>query len=502
MTTFSRVLPPSPATTLDEYISSGGGAGLERARVADPDAIVAEIEASGLRGRGGAGFPTGRKWRTVRQYGTGAASPTTVVVNGAEGEPGSFKDRSIMRANPFAVVEGALIAADTVGARRIVIALKSTFTAELEIMRRAVAAAEDLEWTRGIAIEVFAGPPEYLFGEETGLLEAIEGRPPFPRIAPPFRRGVDDAFESGATADGLAAGDEPAAGSGATKSAAGVELAGPNVDTSGAPTLVDNVETLANVPTIVRDGADWFRSVGTADSPGTIVCTVSGQTPRHGVGEFPMGTSLRAVLETIGGVDVERVGAVLVGVSNAVLDRSQLDVALTYEDFARIGSGLGTAGFIVYDESVDVIGVAAAASRFLAVESCGQCTPCKADGLTIADGLAAVVAGETTFTDAQAGVADALRTVADGARCNLASQQQAVVGSILDELAPSAGAGTTTAATPGEAPPVVGIRDLVDGRFELDTNQLTKQPDWTFDETDSGQFPADRLGTPVTAANP
>ena len=482
MTQADRVLPAKSLTALDDFVAARGGSdAIERAAALGPDAVIDLVAKSGLRGRGGAGFPTGRKWRTVRDYSHGAFASPTVVVNGAEGEPGSFKDRSIMRANPFAVIEGALIAANVVGAATVVIALKTSFTVETSIMENAVRAVEQAGWNGSITLEVFGGPSAYLLGEETGLLEAIDGRPPFPRIAPPFRRGVDEQFEPGREIDGT------------TRSAADLELAGPSDAATAAPTLVDNVETLANIGGIIRHGADWFRELGTEDSPGSMVCTVSGQTPRHGIGEFPMGTSLRTVLETVGGVDIDHVGAVLIGVSSPTLDRTQLDVALTYEAFQAIGSALGTGGFIVYEDAAALLPVAAGVARFLAVESCGQCTPCKSDGRAIADGLARIAQGGSDQASAWNEVEDALETVADGARCNLASQQQAVVGSLLPRLADA------NSATPADADPVpiVGIRDLVDDRFELDTDQLRKQPDWSFDEVDSGQAPADRINSPA-----
>ncbi len=482
MTQTDRVLPAEPLVSLDDFVAARGeGDAIERATSLGPDMVIDAVTNSGLRGRGGAGFPTGRKWKTVRDYGQGASGTTTVVVNGAEGEPGSFKDRSIMRANPFAVIEGALIAAHVVRAEKIVIGLKSSFAIEASIMRNAISAVERAGWNGSITLEVFGGPSAYLLGEETGLLEAIDGRPPFPRIAPPFRRGVDEQLEPGREDDDT------------TRSAADLELAGPSDATTAAPTLVDNVETLANIGGIVRHGTEWFREFGTADSPGTMVCTVSGQTARHGVGEFAMGTSLRTVLETIGDVDVDRVGAVLIGVSSPVLDRTQLDVALTYESFQAIGSSLGTGGFIVYSDTADLLGVAAGAARFLAVESCGQCTACKSDGRIIADALARMIEGDSDRDGARREIEDALETVADGARCNLASQQQAVIGTLLPRLA------STASSQPNgrEISPIIGIRDLVDGRFELDTDQLRKQPDWSFDDVDSGQAPADRIDSPV-----
>ena len=169
--------------------------------------MIAEVEASGLRGRGGAGFPTGTKWRTVAAYGSSVLA-TTVVVNAAEGEPGTFKDRAILRANPYAVLEGALIAAHAVGANEIVFATKARFVEELRRVRSAVDELTNAGWTKDVTISIVEGPAEYLYGEETALLEVIDGRPPFPRIAPPYRRGVvevltddDVGSESGLAAD-------------------------------------------------------------------------------------------------------------------------------------------------------------------------------------------------------------------------------------------------------------------------------------------------------------
>ncbi len=234
-----------------------------------------------------------------------------------------------------------------------------------------------------VEVSVVTGPYEYLFGEETALLEVIDGRPPLPRIAPPYRRGVVEVVEHD---------DDVASGSG---SSAHVEMAGPDHETSAPPALVDNVETLANVAHIVAEGAAWFRELGTEASPGTIVCTVTGDVVRPGVGEIPLGTSVREAIDVVaGGPDAEHpVKAVLNGVSGAPLPAALLDTPLTYEDMAGVGSGLGTASLIVVGEGTDMTAVAAGAARFLAVESCGQCTPCKVDGLVLADALDRLCAG-------------------------------------------------------------------------------------------------------------
>lgn len=472
----ARVLPPTPLTTLAGYRaeSPSGGEALAAARKVGGEAVVAELEASGLRGRGGAGFPTGTKWRTVAEF-SSANVAATVVVNGAEGEPGTFKDRAILRSNPFAVLEGALIAADAIGADRVVIALKETFTTERRAVEAAIAEAAAAGWCDGVDVAVATGPSEYLFGEETGLLEVLDGRPPFPRLAPPFRHGVD---EVGPVPD------EPG----------GTELARPGPSGS-PPALASNVETFANVAGIVTRGADWFRELGTAESPGTIVCTISGSTQRHGVGEFAMGTPLEDVIGALGGGarDERRLVAALSGVANPIVPAELFGTPLTYEDMTAIESGLGAAGFIVFDDSVDLAAVAAGASRFLAVESCGQCTPCKQDGLALADILARVAASDATDDDL-AEVAERANTVSTEARCFLAHQHERVIASVL-RFFPDVLRRHLDPDTPAVAPePLVPILDVGDdGLFTLDLRQYDKQPDWTFDPVDSGKTPVDRL---------
>jgi NADH-quinone oxidoreductase subunit F len=474
-----RVLPIGQHRSIDDYVEAGGGTGLRAALDSDAAALIDAVTRSGLRGRGGAGFPTGTKWATVAGFAS-TELPTTVVVNGAEGEPGTFKDRAILRANPYAVVEGALIAARAVGAPTLVIALKEAFTREAARVEEAIAEMEAAGWLdRGVA-SVFRGPREYLYGEETALLEAVDGRPPFPRIAPPWRRGVIEVVGSDADAvseSGLAA---------------PVRMAG---ETDAPPALINNVETVANVPGVIANGPDWFRSLGTDESPGTIVCTISGSTRRSGVAEIPMGTPVRAAIETIGGgLEVgRRVAAVLMGVANPVLRGDQLDTPMSYEAMRDAGSGLGSAGAIVLGDDVDLLAAAAGVARFLAVESCGQCTPCKQDGLAIAGRLAALCAGTAEPGDA-ATVDERLATVTDGARCALAGQQQSVVGSLLalagQRPRPQAVESDGEVAGPML---VAEMLDIVDGQAIVDDEFTRKQPDWTYDEIDSGQSPVDRL---------
>jgi NADH:ubiquinone oxidoreductase subunit F (NADH-binding) len=470
MATMTRVLDQQEIRTFKAYREAGGGRGLEAARKLGPAATIEEIEASGLRGRGGAGFPTGRKWATVAANEAARLRPT-VVVNASEGEPGSFKDRMLLRRNPYRVIEGALIAAEAIDAEHIVFALKASFKEELARLRTALSDVEHAGWTdRGLV--VVEGPSEYLFGEETALLEVIDGREPFPRIAPPYRHGVDDVGS-------------------APTSAAGSVMATPRGETTAPPTLVNNTETLAHVPGILAEGADWFRQVGTAESPGTVVCTVSGGGRRAGVAEFEMGTPLREVIETIGGPG-PAIRAVLSGVANPFLPADRLDTPHSYGAMEAAGTGLGAAGFIVFSEGDDLTAVAAGVARFLAVESCGQCTPCKQDGLAIADILTRVVCGEHRPGDGEE-LASRVTTVADEARCALAGQQQRVIGSLLSLFPDSVRDHCEDAAPPDDPVLIAPLLDIKDGQAIIDERHRAKQPDWTFDETYSGKSPADRL---------
>ncbi len=453
-----RVLYPQPIISLEDFLKRRGGQGIAAAMQMEPGAIIRTIAEAGLRGRGGAGFPTGVKWKTVAENRL-PDEATTVIVNAAEGEPGTFKDRTILRRNPYVVVEGALVAARAVGADLVVFAMKRSFAGEVDRTRAAIEEVEDAGWSEGVKLVVFEGPDEYLYGEESALLETIDGRWPFPRIVPTFRRGI----ETEATADA-----------------------------PSAPALVNNTETIANVARIIARGPTWFRNLGTEQSPGTMVCTVTGRTRRHGVGEVQMGTPLREVIEDIGGGPQpgRSIKAVLSGVANAVITADMLDAPVSYEGMAAIGSGLGSAAFIVLDDTVDMAAVAAGVARFLAVESCGQCSPCKLDGIALSDAL-----GELSSSNGgehgYGVVRKRLDTIADRSRCYLATQQQLVIGSIIrhfgDELAGHAS---------GKADPVAPelIAELLDirgGRAYLDERHRKKQWDWSYNPRDSGTVPVE-----------
>jgi NADH:ubiquinone oxidoreductase subunit F (NADH-binding) len=480
MTLVHRVLSPEPMTSLDLYLARAGGAGLDAALSKEPAEIIEIVLESGLRGRGGAGFPTGIKWQTVAGAATDA--PTTVVINGAEGEPGTFKDRTILRNNPYIVLEGALIAARAVDAPRVVIALKKSFTTELTLMRRAIEEVRAAGWLQHADVSVYEGPHEYLYGEETALLEVLDGRYPFPRIDAPYRRGIIEMVETTGDVDSESA------------LSSHVEMAVQGGETGAPPTLVDNVETIANVARIIARGAKWFRTEGTDKSPGTIVCTISGDTVREGVGEIIMGTTLREAIEEIGGgVRPGRiVKAVLPGVSNALITGDDLDTPLTYEDMAGIGSGLGSAGYIVYDDTADMAAVAAGVSRFLAVESCGQCTPCKRDGLMLSGLLDKLCEAEASPRDLDT-IRSLVDSVADRARCNLATQQQVVIGSALAKFESDLTGHIGRGARAVERRLVAEFLDIEGDVAAVDERFRQKQPDWTYGTHSSGQWPAEKL---------
>lgn len=454
------LLSGEPVRTLEGYRQRGGLAGYEAAKGLWPDGVVDVLAQSGLRGRGGAGFPVGLKWRSILAGGPGAGD-RFVVANGAEGEPGTFKDRAILRHNPYLLIEGLLIAARTLGADRAFVALKASF--EIEAQRVAAAAAEMAAagLGAGVSIEIVRGPDEYLFGEEKALLEVIEGEDPLPRLFPPYIYGLFS--------------QSPQMGWSAGNTLDDADRDGSN------PTLVNNVETLSLVPLILSQGPEWFRSTGTTESPGMLTCTVSGDTVRHGVGEFPMGTPLSTVIDQLGGgLPIDRaVKYVLSGVSNPIIRADHLDVPLTYEHLEAIGSGLGTAGFLVFDDRTDPVELAEAVSRFLAVESCGQCPACKLGTGRITEILAAeaelnvpeLPIGETAVGELSA----RLGAVTDSSRCYLPTQEQRLVTSLLPDMR------KPRLRTPKRGLLITKIVDLEGDRFVLDERQRRKRPDWTYE---------------------
>ncbi len=469
-----RVLDRLPIGTLAEHAAIGGLRALHSARATDPSIVIDVVTDAGLRGRGGAGFPAGVKWRTVADNATSSPIAPTVVVNAAEGEPGTFGDRAILAANPYRVLEGALIAAHAVGAKSIVVTTKEQFTVQVDRLRVARDELLHSGVLEGIDVEIVVGPSHYLLGEETALLEVTAGRLPFPRIAPPYRHGATEVVD----------GESGASGAG------NVHLAGGDGD--APPTLVNNVETLAHVPGIVQNGARWFRMLGTEESPGTSVFTVSGDTERSGVGEYPLGTPIRDIISDLGGdVREGEIAFVLSGIANGVLTADELDTPTTYEAMDDRGSGLGTGGFLVFSTETDPIAVAQGVSRFLSIESCGQCTPCKDDGLEVAQMLDDIRRGDATSARVDE-LRPMLARVPEGARCDLARQHERVVASILDRCADQSVSLAEQSLTrdPVLIAPIVGFDD--EGTAIIDEAHRTKQPDWTHDERWSGASPAER----------
>ncbi len=473
----THLLPTEAVESLDAYLAGGtGGRGLERARSIGAEATIAEVLESGLRGRGGAGFPTGRKWAAIAAQ----QGPTTYVVcNGAEGEPGTFKDRALIRANPYQLVEGILIAALAVGSRDVYICLKAGFDTEIERVTRAVEEFQGAGICRDCTVGIVSGPDEYLFGEEKAMLEVIEGNEPLPRWLPPHLHGL---FSPAPQLGWSATRDQAQAQSGsgavgtddATSVAAGHE---------SNPTLVNNVETLCNVPHILDRGASWFRSMGTEESPGTIVATVVGDVVAPDVGEVELGTPLRAVIDAVGsGLQPGRsLKAAFSGVANAVLTADAMQAPLSYEGLAAFGSGMGAAGFIVYDDTACMVDVAYHFSRFLSVESCGQCPPCKLGSSAITEHLERIETGRGTVEDIES-IVGWLDNVTDGSRCYLATEEQTVVGSILRAFPSEFDEHVETGACPRRRElPMPKLVDLTGGVATYDETFWRKRPDWTYD---------------------
>ncbi len=330
----------------DVYVAHGGWEQFRRAvTTMTPAEVIDIVKASGLRGRGGAGFPAGVKW----SFCPVSVFPKYVVVNNDESEPGTFKDREISERNPHQFLEGAAIAAYAIGAEAVYVYCRGEFWLQRRGIEAAVADAQAAGFLgRGLfgtdfslAVHVVSGAGAYICGEETALLNSIEGALGQPRLKPPFP-AVEGLF--------------------------------------GQPTVVNNVETLANVPPILARGAMWYRSVGTEKSPGTKVFCVSGRVVRPGNYELPLGTPFEHLLELAGGVAQGRrlLGALPAGASAPVLTADKLaGLALDWESVAEAGSILGSASFIILDETVDPVWVARQTTRFFQHESCGKCSPCR-----------------------------------------------------------------------------------------------------------------------------
>jgi NADH-quinone oxidoreductase subunit F len=455
------LVPADAFRSLDEYVAAGGGEAVATARARGGEWVLSELERGGLRGRGGAGFPAARKWRSVIAGGA-AVGDRYVVANGAEGEPGTFKDRPLLRANPYQVLEGLSVAATVLNAREAFVALKASFQTEIAAVERALEEMAAAGVLCDAPVTLVTGPEEYLFGEEKAMLEVIEGNEPMPRWLPPYLHGLFATTPQ----EGWSAGADQAERTGS--------IAGSN------PTLVSNVETLANVPLILARGAAWYRSIGTVETPGPVICTVVGDVARGGFGEVEPGTTLRDVIETVGGgvADGREVKAVLSGVSNPVLTAEGLDAPVSYEGLAAAGSGLGSCGFVVYDDRRSMFAVARMVSRFLYVESCGQCRACKYGCGEITRRLDTLAEGHGELLDIRT-IGERLQGITDQNRCFLGEEEQRVVGSILRSF-PEDFVSELEHPQPVEPVPVPKIVDIRDGIVTYDESQLRKQPDWTY----------------------
>ncbi len=463
------LLPDQAVTSIADYLARRrGGQAISRARELGPGGTIKELNLSGLRGRGGGGFPTGRKWAGLRSEDAGAGD-RFVVANGAEGEPGTFKDRAILRADPYQVVEGLAVAALTVGARAAYLCVKEKFGTEIAALTRALEEMVEAGLAGDVPITLVAGPDHYLYGEEKGLLSAIEGDAPLPRLLPPYVHGLF------ATAPQIGWSARPQA------YGLGPEDPSDDDDPGSNPTLVNNVETLAGVTHILTRGPEWYRSMGTSQSPGAMVVTVVGDVRRPAVAEVELGRPLGEVIEELSGGVAEgrRIKAVFSGVANGVIRGDELDVPMSYEGLAAIGSGLGSAGFIVYDDTADMVSVARMFSRFLYVESCGQCPACKFGTGEITSYLERIEAGTGSDIDVEI-IGRRLETVTDANRCYLPVEEQLVISSILREFPEDVAAHLESRWPASRTYELPKIDDLVDGRVVYDPRQAAKQPDWTY----------------------
>jgi len=331
---------------IHEYLADGGYGALARALGEVPDAIIDRIEASGLRGRGGAGFPTGVKWKIAR---AAPGRDKTIICNADEGDPGAYMDRTLLESNPHQVIEGMTIAAFAVGAKNGLFYVRAEYPLAVRILQSAVEQAREkgllgndiLESGFDFDIDLFQGSGAFVCGEETALIRSVEGYRGMPRHRPPYpvARGLHN-----------------------------------------RPTVINNVKTLATVPPIVEKGAEWFRGIGTPESPGTAVFSVVGNVTHPGLVEIPMGVTLRELIFDIcGGIpDKKEFKAVQIGgPSGGCLSADFLDTPVDFDALNRAGAMMGSGGMVVMDEDACMVDVARYFLDFTAKESCGKCTFCR-----------------------------------------------------------------------------------------------------------------------------
>ena len=390
--------------SIDSYIKFGGYTALRRALELGPEGVIREVTDAKLLGRGGAAFPTGRKWDAVAKA---PARPHYIVCNADESEPGTFKDRVLMESDPFAVVEGMTIAALATACEQGYLYVRTEYPLARERIENAIAQARAKGFLgadvagSGLAfdIEVRRGAGAYICGEETALFNSIEGKRGEPRNKPPFPVAV-----------GL----------------------------FGQPTLVNNVETLANVLEIINHGSAEYLKVGTPESAGTRLFCMSGHVRAPGLYEVPMGTTLRALIDMAGGLREGRTlrAVLLGGAAGSFVTESQLDVPLTFEGTRAIGATLGSGAVIVFDDTTDLEGVLLRIARFFRDESCGQCVPCRVGTVRQEEALKRIL-GERNQSLRETDIAllsDIARAMRDASICGLGQTAANAIGSALIQL--------------------------------------------------------------------
>ena len=342
----TRNLGNPEALTVTGYRATGGYEALAKGLEMEPDEVIEEVKKSGLRGRGGAGFPAGVKWSFIPKQ---IERPKYLVCNADESEPGTFKDRVLMESDPHQLIEGCALCCYAVGANTCYIYIRGEYARQAEILESAIGEAYEAgilgESVLGSGFKldmwVHRGAGAYICGEETGMLESLEGRRGEPRIKPPF----------------------PAL-----------------VGVFGSPTVINNVETLCNVPHIVARGSEWFSSIGTDErNTGPKLYCISGHVERPGVYEYPIGATLDELLESARGMyqDRELKAFQPGGASAPILPADKRQVPMDFEHLAAAGSMLGSAGIIVMDETTCLVRATLRLAKFFNHESCGQCTPCR-----------------------------------------------------------------------------------------------------------------------------
>ncbi|MBW1828358.1 MAG: NADH-quinone oxidoreductase subunit F [Deltaproteobacteria bacterium] len=346
-----------------DYIAEGGYSSFVKALELTPDDIIQEIQASGLRGRGGAGFPTGRKWDLAKNT---EAQNKVVICNADEGDPGAYMDRTILESNPHQVLEGMAICALAVGASEAIIYVRSEYPLAVEMITSAISQAEELELlgdgilgsTVNIEFSVFKGSGAFVCGEETALIQSIEGQRGMPQHRPPYP-----------VENGL----------------------------NGWPTVINNVKTLASVPVILEKGSDWYRKIGTESSPGTAIFSVVGSVLHAGLVEIPMGVTLKTlVFDICGGVPNKKgfKSVQIGGPSGGCLPSDFLETPIDFDSLTEAGAMMGSGGMVVMDEDTCMVNVARYFLDFTQKESCGKCTFCRIGTKHLLDILDRITKGE------------------------------------------------------------------------------------------------------------